>query len=81
MRGSADAHGERAKMSAYHRGPLDGLPKTDKECLLAKAVTKHGVCERRQDVEDDCHADEDLPRSNVVLVDLIGEQTDKHIVG
>ena len=31
---------------AYHRRPLDGLPKTDEECLLAKAVTKHSVCER-----------------------------------
>ena len=32
--------------AAYHRRPLDGLPKTDEECLLAKAVTKHGICER-----------------------------------
>ena len=66
---------------AYHRCPLDSLPETDEECLLTKAVTKHSICERRQHVEDDCHADEDLPGSNVVLVDLIGEQTDEHIVG
>jgi hypothetical protein len=66
---------------AYHGRPLDGLPKTDEECLLAKAVTKHSVCERRQDVEDDCHADEDLPGCDVVLIDFISEQTDKHVVG
>jgi hypothetical protein len=57
----------------YHGRPLDGLPKTDEECLLAKAVTKHSVCEWRQDVEDDCHTDENLPGCDVVLVDFISE--------
>ena len=68
-------------LAAYHRCPFDGLPQADEECLLIKAVAKHSVCKRRQDIEDDCHADEDLPGRDVVLVDFIGEETDEHIVG
>jgi hypothetical protein len=66
--------------AAYHRGPFDSLPQADKECLLAKTVTEHSVCQWGKNIKDDGHSYEDLPRRDVVLVDFIGEKTDEHIV-
>jgi hypothetical protein len=55
------------------RHPFYGLDERPEECLLTETMAQHGVCERREDVEDDRHADEDLPARNVELVDLVGE--------
>ena len=68
-------------LAAYHRCPFDGLPQADEECLLTKAVAKHSVCKRRQDIEDDCHADEDLPGGDVELIDVVGEPSHDAVVG
>ena len=55
-------------VGAYHRSPLDRFPETDEESFLAEAVTQHGVCDWREEVEDDGHADEDLPGGDVESV-------------
>lgn len=65
----------------YHWCPLDRLPQADEERLLAEAVAQHSICEWRQYVENYCHTDEDLPRCDVVLINLVGEETNQHIVG
>jgi len=65
---------------AYHRCPLDGLPQAEEECPLAETVTKHSVCDRRENVKDDSHTDEDLPRGDVELVDFIRKPAHDEVV-
>jgi hypothetical protein len=43
-------------------------------------MTEHSICEWGENIEDNGHSNEDLPRRDVVLVDFIGEKTDEHIV-
>ena len=44
-------------------------------------MPQHSVRQWRENVEHDGHTDEDLPRGNIELIDLIDEPTDNEIVG
>ena len=44
-------------------------------------MSQHSVRKWRENIEDDGHTDEDLPRGDVELIDLIDEPTDNQIVG
>lgn len=64
-----------------HRTPFDGLQQAHEEGLLSESMPQHSVGERREDVEDDSHADEDLPGRDVELIDLVHEPTEDKVVG
>ena len=44
-------------------------------------MPQHSVGEWRKNIEDDSHADEDLPGRDVELIDLVHEPTDDKVVG
>lgn len=64
-----------------HGRPFRGLDDGPEEYLLSETVTKHGECKGREHVEDDGHADEDLPGCEVELVDVVIEPTYYEVVG
>ena len=70
-----------AEEEQEHRRPFDRFPEGSEEGALAESVAEHGVAERGENVEDDGHADEDLPRRQVELVDVVLEPADEEVVG
>jgi len=73
--------GHTSEEEQEERHPLNCLDERPEERLLAETMAQHGVCERRKDIEDDGHTDEDLPTVDIELINRVAKPADDHVVG
>ena len=81
-------HNRRRQMQTYaseeqheHRCPFHCLHYRPHKYFLPETMTQHRECEGRENVEDHGHADEDLPRCEVELIDVVIKPTNYKVVG